>query len=172
MPDSRCVNGPTARGVVQQTRPLAVDVIDSAVARFDASAVRVVIRLVPLCVGRLIGDAGQVIELVTLELVRSDRATRRIPTVQLGRTIPLMRGGIMGTVVHDMMDEIGFHAVEDRHYVTDIYAMVLGQKGLEIDFTAPIWVDRCFEMTACHPRLLFRSCGQSSQSLRAPAMSN
>jgi hypothetical protein len=28
-------------------------------------------------------------------------------------------------------DEIGFHAVEHRHYVTDIYAAILGQLGLD-----------------------------------------
>ena len=28
-------------------------------------------------------------------------------------------------------DEIGFHAVEDRHYVTDIHATILQQLGLD-----------------------------------------
>lgn len=28
-------------------------------------------------------------------------------------------------------DELGFHAVEDRHYVTDIHATVLHQLGLD-----------------------------------------
>lgn len=28
-------------------------------------------------------------------------------------------------------DEIGFHAVEDRHYVTDIHATILRQMGLD-----------------------------------------
>jgi hypothetical protein len=34
-------------------------------------------------------------------------------------------------VVHGATDELGFHAVEDRHDVTDIRATVLHQLGLE-----------------------------------------
>jgi hypothetical protein len=40
-------------------------------------------------------------------------------------------GGIKGGVVHGATDEIGFHAVEDRHYVTDIHATILHQLGLD-----------------------------------------
>ncbi|RUL83960.1 DUF1501 domain-containing protein [Tautonia sociabilis] len=40
-------------------------------------------------------------------------------------------GGIKGGVVHGATDELGFHAVEDRHYVTDIHATVLHQLGLD-----------------------------------------
>jgi uncharacterized protein (DUF1501 family) len=40
-------------------------------------------------------------------------------------------GGIRGGVVHGATDELGFHAVEDRHYVTDIHATVLKQLGLD-----------------------------------------
>jgi hypothetical protein len=60
-------------------------------------------------------------------------------------------GGIKGGVVHGKTDEIGFHAVEDRHYVTDVHATALhqlgldprklevpGRKRLEIDFGKPI----------------------------------
>jgi hypothetical protein len=43
----------------------------------------------------------------------------------------LAGGGIKGGVVHGATDEIGFHAVEDRHYVTDIHATVLHQMGLD-----------------------------------------
>jgi hypothetical protein len=39
-------------------------------------------------------------------------------------------GGIKGGVVNGATDELGFHAVEDRHYVTDIHATVLHQLGL------------------------------------------
>ncbi len=34
-------------------------------------------------------------------------------------------------VVHGATDEIGFHAVENRHYVTDIHATLLHQLGLD-----------------------------------------
>lgn len=43
----------------------------------------------------------------------------------------LAGGGIRGGVVHGATDELGFHAVENRHYVTDIHATVLHQLGLD-----------------------------------------
>ena len=43
----------------------------------------------------------------------------------------LAGGGIKGGVAHGRTDEVGFHAVEDRHYVTDIHATVLNQLGLD-----------------------------------------
>src|SRR5439155_23651203 len=43
----------------------------------------------------------------------------------------LAGGGIKGGVVHGATDELGFHAVENRHYVTDIHATVLRQLGLD-----------------------------------------
>jgi hypothetical protein len=63
----------------------------------------------------------------------------------------LAGGGVKGGVVHGATDEIGFHAAEHRHYVTDIHATVLhqlgldprrlevpGRKRLEIDYGRPI----------------------------------
>ena len=60
-------------------------------------------------------------------------------------------GGIKGGTVHGATDELGFHAIEDRHYVTDIHATVMkqlgldprrltipGRKRLEIDYGIPI----------------------------------
>ncbi len=68
-----------------------------------------------------------------------------------GFSVWMAGGGIKGGVAHGATDEIGFHAVEDRHYVTDIHATVLhqlgleprklevpGHKRLEIDFGQPI----------------------------------
>jgi hypothetical protein len=40
-------------------------------------------------------------------------------------------GGIKGGVVHGTTDEIGYHAVEHRHYITDIHATVMHQLGLD-----------------------------------------
>ncbi|MBV9125578.1 MAG: DUF1501 domain-containing protein [Planctomycetes bacterium] len=64
----------------------------------------------------------------------------------------LAGGGIKGGVVHGATDELGFHAVDQRHYVTDIHATVLhqlgldprglavpGRKRLEIDYGQPIY---------------------------------
>jgi hypothetical protein len=68
-----------------------------------------------------------------------------------GFTVWMAGGGIKGGVVHGKTDEIGFHAVEDRHYVTDIHATILhllgldsrkleipGRKRLDIDHGKPI----------------------------------
>jgi hypothetical protein len=68
-----------------------------------------------------------------------------------GFSVWLAGGGIRGGVVHGATDEIGFHAVEHRHYVTDIHATILqllgldsrrlevpGRRRLEIDHGRPI----------------------------------
>lgn len=48
-----------------------------------------------------------------------------------GFSVWLAGGGIKGGLAHGKTDELGFHAVEHRHYVTDIHATVLHQLGLE-----------------------------------------
>jgi hypothetical protein len=48
-----------------------------------------------------------------------------------GFSVWMAGGGLRGGVVHGATDEIGFHAVEDRHYVTDIHATILHQLGLD-----------------------------------------
>ena len=68
-----------------------------------------------------------------------------------GFSVALAGGGIKGGIVHGATDELGFHAVENRHYVTDIHATVLhllgldhrrleipGRKRLDLDFGEPI----------------------------------
>jgi hypothetical protein len=68
-----------------------------------------------------------------------------------GFTVWMAGGGVKGGVVHGATDELGYHAVEDRHYVTDVHATVLqllgldprrlavpGRKRLEIDYGKPI----------------------------------
>ena len=48
-----------------------------------------------------------------------------------GFSVWMAGGGIKGGLVHGMTDEIGFHAVDQRHYVTDIHATILHQMGLD-----------------------------------------
>jgi hypothetical protein len=68
-----------------------------------------------------------------------------------GFTCWLAGGGIKGGTVHGTTDELGYHAVEDRHYITDIHATVLhllgldsrrleipGRRRLDIDHGTPI----------------------------------
>jgi hypothetical protein len=68
-----------------------------------------------------------------------------------GFSVWMAGGGIQGGIAHGATDEIGFHAVEHRHYVTDVHATILkllgldsrkleipGRKRLEIDHGKPI----------------------------------
>ena len=43
----------------------------------------------------------------------------------------LAGAGIKGGVQHGVTDELGFHAVQDRHYITDIHATTLHLLGLD-----------------------------------------
>jgi hypothetical protein len=69
-----------------------------------------------------------------------------------GFTVWMAGGGIKGGTIHGATDELGFHAVENPHYVTDIHATLLhllgldgrrldipGRKRLEADHGTPIW---------------------------------
>lgn len=47
-----------------------------------------------------------------------------------GFSVWMAGGGIKGGMTHGATDEIGFHAVEHPHYVTDIHATLLHQLGL------------------------------------------
>ncbi|WP_339742013.1 DUF1501 domain-containing protein [uncultured Rubinisphaera sp.] len=68
-----------------------------------------------------------------------------------GFSVWMAGGGLKGGIAHGATDEIGFHAVENPHYVTDVHATLLkqlglkshrmeipGQKRLEQDFGHPI----------------------------------
>lgn len=48
-----------------------------------------------------------------------------------GFSVWMAGGGIKGGIAHGATDEIGFHASENRHYVTDIHATILHQLGLD-----------------------------------------
>ena len=48
-----------------------------------------------------------------------------------GFSIWMAGGGIKGGVVHGKTDELGFHAAENRHYITDLHATVLRQLGID-----------------------------------------
>ncbi len=48
-----------------------------------------------------------------------------------GFSVWMAGGGIKGGIAHGATDELGFHAVENRHYVTDVHATILQQLGLD-----------------------------------------
>jgi uncharacterized protein (DUF1501 family) len=68
-----------------------------------------------------------------------------------GFSVALAGGGIQGGIAHGATDELGFHSVENRHYVTDLHATTFqvlgldhrrmeipGRKRLDLDFGTPI----------------------------------
>ena len=48
-----------------------------------------------------------------------------------GFNVLMAGGGVKRGHVYGATDELGFHAVENRHYVTDLHATVLHQMGLD-----------------------------------------
>lgn len=48
-----------------------------------------------------------------------------------GFSVWMAGGGIKKGIVHGATDELGFHAIQDRHYVTDLHATVLHLLGLD-----------------------------------------
>jgi hypothetical protein len=48
-----------------------------------------------------------------------------------GFTIWLAGGGVKGGIVHGGTDEVGYHAVTDRHYISDLQATILHQMGVD-----------------------------------------
>lgn len=48
-----------------------------------------------------------------------------------GFSVWMAGGGIRGGIAHGATDEIGFHATENPHYVTDVHATLLHQLGLQ-----------------------------------------
>jgi hypothetical protein len=48
-----------------------------------------------------------------------------------GFSVLMAGGGLKRGVVHGTTDELGFHAVEHRHYVTDIHATIMQLLGLD-----------------------------------------
>lgn len=47
-----------------------------------------------------------------------------------GFSVWMAGGGLKGGIAHGSTDEIGFHAADDPHYVTDVHATLLHQLGL------------------------------------------
>jgi uncharacterized protein (DUF1501 family) len=46
-------------------------------------------------------------------------------------SVVMAGGGLKGGIAHGATDALGFHAIENRHYITDIHATVLQLLGLE-----------------------------------------
>jgi hypothetical protein len=48
-----------------------------------------------------------------------------------GFTVWLSGGGVKGGMVHGSTDDVGYHAVEHRHYISDLQSTILQQLGLD-----------------------------------------
>jgi hypothetical protein len=48
-----------------------------------------------------------------------------------GYTVWLAGGGVKGGIAHGATDEVGYRAVENRHYYSDLHATILHQLGLD-----------------------------------------
>ncbi|MBQ18126.1 MAG: sulfatase [Planctomycetaceae bacterium] len=48
-----------------------------------------------------------------------------------GFSVWMAGGGLKRGVVHGNTDELGFHAIKHRHYITDVHATVMQQLGIE-----------------------------------------
>ena len=48
-----------------------------------------------------------------------------------GFTSWLAGGGVRGGTVHGATDDVGYRAVEDRHYFSDLHATILQQLGID-----------------------------------------
>jgi hypothetical protein len=46
-------------------------------------------------------------------------------------SVVMAGGGLKGGIAHGATDPLGFHAIEHRHYVTDVHATVLHQLGVD-----------------------------------------
>ena len=69
-------------------------------------------------------------------------------------TVWMAGGGIRGGVVHGATDELGFHAVENRHYVTDVHATVLHQLGIDHEKLTYRFQGRYYRLTDVHGKVV------------------
>jgi hypothetical protein len=81
------------------------------------------------------GLLGSTLVVFVTEFGRSPNVEYSSPTGRdhhiYGFSAWLAGGGVKGGVAHGATDELGFHAVEKRHYVTDVHATVLHLLGLD-----------------------------------------
>ena len=63
-----------------------------------------------------------------------------------GYTVWLAGGGVKGGIVHGATDEVGYKAVENRHYYSDLHATILHQLGLDHKKMEYDFVGRTFRL--------------------------
>ena len=63
-----------------------------------------------------------------------------------GYTVLLAGGGVKGGVIHGATDDVGYQAVENRHYYSDLHATILNQFGLDYKKMEYEFVGRTFRL--------------------------
>ena len=58
----------------------------------------------------------------------------------------LAGGGIKGGSIHGATDDVGYQAVEHRHYYSDLHATILNQLGLDYKKMEYEFVGRTFRL--------------------------
>ena len=87
---------------------------------------------------------GDVMWTVTLPSIQHDH----------GFTVWLAGAGVKRGMIHGRTDELGFHAVEHPHYVTDLHATVLHQLGLDHKRLTFRFQGRDFRLTDVHGKVI------------------
>jgi hypothetical protein len=134
----------TARRLVEQGVRF-IQVVDSRQPGWDYGHSSMTKSHEPLCQGADLPMAALIKDLKQRGLLQD---TLVLCTTEFGRTPTaenagrghhpygfswwLAGGGIKGGTAHGATDELGFYAVENRHYITDIHATVLHQLGLDV----------------------------------------
>jgi len=63
-----------------------------------------------------------------------------------GYSVLLAGGGIKGGTIHGATDDVGYQAVEHRHYYSDLHATILNQLGLDYKKMEYDFVGRTFRL--------------------------
>jgi uncharacterized protein (DUF1501 family) len=63
-----------------------------------------------------------------------------------GYTVLLAGGGVKGGTIHGATDDVGYQAVEHRHYYSDLHATILNQLGLDYKKMEYDFVGRTFRL--------------------------
>src|SRR5437867_786814 len=63
-----------------------------------------------------------------------------------GYTVLLAGGGVKSGVIHGATDDVGYQAVENRHYYSDLHATILNQVGLDYKKMEYEYIGRTFRL--------------------------
>ena len=71
-----------------------------------------------------------------------------------GFSVRLAEGGVKGGTIHGATDEFGYHVVEDKSEVDDLWATVLYQPGLDHEWLTFRYSGRDMRLTDVHRKVI------------------